>query len=34
MAVEFLEHKGVIQALWADHPDGFYAHKGNNLKKK
>jgi hypothetical protein len=34
IAVEFPERKGVIQALWGDHPDGFYAHPENNQKEK
>ncbi len=34
MAVEFPERQAVIEALWRDYPDGFYAHPGNSHQEK
>ncbi|MFT7389762.1 MAG: hypothetical protein ACI8VC_003034 [Candidatus Endobugula sp.] len=34
MAVEFTGCKEVIQALWDDYPDGFYAHPDIHRKEK
>ncbi|MGK0374968.1 MAG: hypothetical protein ACJA2E_001440 [Arenicella sp.] len=34
MAAEFGDHEGLIEPLWEDYPDGFYAYPGNRRSEK